>query len=763
MLIAAMSITGITVYKTSDVSATTTNKIKYKDFLKANGKVLKNNYGQGDTVYLRGTNAGGYMLQEFWLTPTDYTANVTDQTDLINTLTNRFGSDAAKTLINTYESNYWKESDFDTCASLGINCIRLPIWYRNFVDENNNWYSNAFDRVDWFVEQAGKRGIYVIIDMHGAYGSQNGSDHSGVDGGNDKKGASEFFFGSNAASNQEKYYQMWGKIAEHYNSNPVVAGYDLLNEPYNEYRYNSGYSDDQLHSWLWNIYDNAYKRIRAKDPTHVIIMEATWEPTDLPNPDTYGWENVMYEYHNYLYDDYENANGQQIANMQKRINNINSANYNVPSYMGEFSYFNSPSTWEQGLKLLNDSGLNWTNWTYKCVSTYGNWGLVNQSVSSVNAESDSYDTILAKWSNVGSGYLNTSLTNVFKKYTPGVISSSEPECMNEGSYYLGCTDNIVTAVNSGNSPLSANKSSYSSTDDVLEVINNGNGTISLKSKANGKYVCAVIDENNQLLARSNNISLWEQFEPVHVTGNQYALRSIANGKYVKADFDDSSDKGQLKAVSDNIGGAWECFNFYSAGEVTTDAPTAAPTEKATENDTSGITISDDVKVEGFQISNILEGLRTVSSVEPSINGKNVVEFGNIYAVDVDSVSDDDMYVGVENKFVAAVNSTSNGITDRQFSKSDTATNYVMTMTDNGKTVPALTQSYKIRAYAKLSDGTYLYSKVAKFSIFNVAKTLYDNSKMNTNAGHEYLYDNILKVVDSNYKKVDYDWSVIVVK
>lgn len=154
-------------------------------------------------------------------------------------------------------------------------------------------------------------------------------------------------------------------------------------------------------------YDNAYKRIRAKDPTHVIIMEATWEPTDLPNPGTYGWENVMYEYHNYLYDDYENANGQQIANMQKRINNINSANYNVPSYLGEFSYFNSPSTWEQGLKLLNDSGLNWTSWTYKCVSTYGNWGLVNQSVSSVNAESDSYDTILSKWSNVGSGYLNT--------------------------------------------------------------------------------------------------------------------------------------------------------------------------------------------------------------------------------------------------------------------------------------------------------------------------------------------------------------------
>jgi hypothetical protein len=31
------------------------------------------------------------------------------------------------------------------------------------------------------------------------------------------------------------------------------------------------------------------------------------------------------------------------------------------------------------------------------------------------------------------------------------------------------------------------------------------------------------------------------------------------------------------------------------------------------------------------------------------------------------------------------------------------------------------------------------------------------------AAHEYLYNDILKVVDSNYKKVDYDWSVIIAK
>lgn len=866
ILIMSVVIANVTILKTNNVGAENTNTIKYKDFLKANGKVLKNNYGQGDTVYLRGTNAGGYMLQEFWMTPTNYSTNVTDQLDIINTLTSRFGSSAARTLIDTYEANYWTESDFDICASLGINCIRLPLWYRNFVDENNNWYTNAFERVDWFVEQAGKRGIYVIIDMHGAYGSQNGSDHSGVDGGNNKQGASEFFFGSDAASNQEKYYQMWEKIAEHYNSNPIVAGYDLLNEPYNEYRYSSGYSDDQLHSWLWNIYDNAYKRIRAKDPNHVIIMEATWEPYDLPNPSTYGWENVMYEYHNYLYDDYDNASGQQIANMQRRVDNINSANYNVPSYMGEFSYFNNTSAWAQGLQLLNDNGLNWTSWTYKCVSTYGNWGLVNQSVESVNVESDSYDAILSKWSNVGSGYLNSALTSVFKKYTPGVISSWETEYMDPGEYYLECTDNIVTAADRGNSPLIANKASYSSTDDILEVIHNGDGTISLKSKANGKYVCAVIDENNQLLPRSTNISLWEMFEPVHVTGNQYALRSVANGKFVKADFDDASNKGQLKAVSDTIGGAWECFNFYPVTEqkptdppttsapttqtptttVTSDQPTEVigfviqnveqnnvsfawgqtteqiasgqkyrvyidnnlygtydmaqtitceisslgehtitvksvlngkesvgvsekvvitqtPTEEPTTEKKTEINVSDKVMVEGFQISHILGGLRTISSVEAEIDGKSVTEFGNIYAIARDGVTNDDLYLGSENSYVAAVASTSAGVIEEKFSTSSTAINYMMTMIENGYTSAALTQTYKIRAYAKLSDGSYVYSNVAEYSIYNVAKVLYNNVMMNTSSGHDYLYNNILKVVDSNYKEVDYNWSSIVAK
>lgn len=89
------------------------NTITKRDFIQANGKYLYTDYGKGDPVVLRGTNAGGYLLQEFWMCPTDYTPYVTDQMDVINALTSRFGADKAAELIDVYEDNYWTEADFD--------------------------------------------------------------------------------------------------------------------------------------------------------------------------------------------------------------------------------------------------------------------------------------------------------------------------------------------------------------------------------------------------------------------------------------------------------------------------------------------------------------------------------------------------------------------------------------------------------------------------------------------------------------------------
>jgi endoglucanase len=392
--------------------------ITENSFLKADGKELRTGSGKGKKIKLHGTNAGGYLLQELWMTPTLKTVHVQDESGIYAHLKNRFGSDKAAELIAAYQDSYWTTKDFDNVRALGANCIRLPFWYRNLVDENGVVYPGAFKRIDWFISEAQRHGIYVILDMHGAPGSQNGSDHSGRDGGQDKKDSSEFFFGDNALHNQESYYGLWEKIAGHYKGNPAVAGYDILNEPFCTYRYNSGLSDEDLHALLWGIYDKAYKTIRAVDPDHIIIMEAVWNPVDLPEPETYGWENIMYEYHNYLYDDYDNVQGRQLSNMKDKLDAIAAAGFPVPSLMGEFSYFTNYDAWDKGLSLLNKSGINWTTWTYKTTAGCGNWGMYHhaKTVGKINLEHTSFDSIRDFWSSMDAESPNTELIKVLRKH-----------------------------------------------------------------------------------------------------------------------------------------------------------------------------------------------------------------------------------------------------------------------------------------------------------------------------------------------------------
>lgn len=177
----------------------------------------------------------------------------------------------------------------------------------------------------------------------------------------------------------------------------------------------------------------------------------------------------------------------------------------------------------------------------------------------------------------------------------------------------------------------------------------------------------------------------------------------------------------------------------------------------------GIPESQDIQVLGFQISPLIHGFRTVSAVEPEIDGKEVVEFGHVYAIVMNGLKEQDVYVGSDSLYVKAYAATENSIVDANFTESATDINYVVTMINNGATKQALEQKYMVRAYAKLSDGTYIYSDAAKYTIYNVAEYLYKNILMPNLSGHEYLYNNILTVVDSNYKEVDYDWNSILVK
>lgn len=629
------------------------------DFLKVNGTQIRKQKGTGDIVYLRGTNAGGWLVQEDWMNPT----NASDQKTMMTTLANRFGASKRDELVSTYENNYWTTQDFDNCAEMGMSVIRLPFTYMNLCDDNGNLKSNAFDRLDWFVQNCSQRGMYVILDMHGAFGSQNGMDHSGEI--NDGK---QLYYNQ---SNKDKTLNLWKKIAEHFKGNPAVAAYDILNEP--------GIKAAATYSLHWDFYNEIYNTIRSKDSNHIIIMESCWDADNLPRPSQYGWTNVAYEYHYYPWSA-QNSSDAQKSYFSSKVSDIANHNYGVPTFVGEFTCFEQAEGWKAAMSTFNGQGWHWTTWSYK-VTGNSSWGIYNHNPEKVDIYNDSADTIKNKWSAVGTanGWKNDKIYNLVKPYLSGTVTSTGGSTtddsdnnstsgvatlyehsnyggwavsLEEGSYdykdilakgivndqisslrvsdgykvtiyddegfkgkskeftsdasYVGdemndktssikiekinnqtstttsyntvklpngkysiksvVNEKYVAAENGGSDPIVANRDNYSGSWETFYIVNNDDGTVSIKADANNKYICAVLDEENQLTPRSDSISTWEKFKIYKINDSEYGIRSAENGKYVKADLDNG---GKLIAGSDSIAGAWEAFNIEKVGDTTT--------------------------------------------------------------------------------------------------------------------------------------------------------------------------------------------------
>ena len=421
---AGMMLTGITP-GTNEVKAA--SSLTSADFLKTNGTSIRKNYGNGEKVYLRGTNAGGWLVQENWMNPT----NAPDQRTMMDTLANRFGTSTRDSLVAAYEDNYWTTQDFDNCAAMGMSVIRLPFTYMNLCDDNGNLKSNAWRRLDWFVSNCSSRGMYVILDMHGAFGSQNGMDHSGEV--NDGK---QLYYNQ---GNKNKTLNLWAKIAEHFKGNPAVAAYDILNEP--------GIKAAATYSLHWDFYNEIYKTIRSKDSNHIIIMESCWDADNLPRPSAYGWTNVAYEYHYYPWNYISNSSGQASYTAGK-VRDIANHNYGVPTFVGEFTCFDQEDAWRNTMSTYNQQGWHWTTWAYK-VTGNSSWGIYNHSPQSVDIYNDSADTIRKKWSSVGTdkGWVNSKIYNVVKSYLPGTVTPGD----SGNSDNSGSSDNSDNSGNSGSS------------------------------------------------------------------------------------------------------------------------------------------------------------------------------------------------------------------------------------------------------------------------------------------------------------------------
>lgn len=119
-------------------------------------------------------------------------------------------------------SSWITAGDFSEMASLGINMVRIPIGYWSVSPvEGDPYIQGAYAWLAKAIEWAGSNGIKVMIDLHGAPGSQNGFDNSG------NKGAIDWTQGNTVAQT----HKALNKIRNDHASNPNVVTIELLNEP----------------------------------------------------------------------------------------------------------------------------------------------------------------------------------------------------------------------------------------------------------------------------------------------------------------------------------------------------------------------------------------------------------------------------------------------------------------------------------------------------------------------------------------------------
>ncbi len=241
---------------------------------------------RGDTAILKGCNVGNWLLLEMWMLRVDH-AKYHDQYDFEANLATRFGEAEKDRLMEVYRENWITPRDLKIIKSFGFNVIRLPFNYRLLEDDDKPFElkPDAFKWLDRAIEMAEAEGLYVILDMHGVPGGQS-IDHPTGRSGQNKLWDDPIY--------AKRTANLWKHIANRYKDRASIAGYDLINEPYNDFK-------GDIRPRLREIFVEIHDAIRAVDKRHIIFAPAPlWGGHGFyGNTHENGWTNVAFTEHHY--------------------------------------------------------------------------------------------------------------------------------------------------------------------------------------------------------------------------------------------------------------------------------------------------------------------------------------------------------------------------------------------------------------------------------------------------------------------------------
>lgn len=126
-----------------------------------------------DTV--RGVNLGSQFIIEPWMTYDEFNAmgcgELQDETSCVSKL----GQETADTVFAKHWDTWTTQDDIARIADLGLNVVRIPVgfWIReDLVHPWEYFPRGGLPYLDRLAGWAADAGLYVIIDLHGAPGSQ---------------------------------------------------------------------------------------------------------------------------------------------------------------------------------------------------------------------------------------------------------------------------------------------------------------------------------------------------------------------------------------------------------------------------------------------------------------------------------------------------------------------------------------------------------------------------------------------------------------
>ncbi|MBF0483198.1 MAG: glycoside hydrolase family 5 protein [Candidatus Omnitrophica bacterium] len=319
---------------------------------------------KGNPVQLRGVNFGGWLMMEAYILHAPNYAEHLFKKKFAQVL----GEDVLAEFECAFRDNFIQEEDFKNIKKLGFNCIRVPFNYRVVAPAMSGKDRGGLKYLDLAVEWAEKYGIWVILDLHAAPGSQNHDWHS------DSDGRAKLW---THRSNQKKTLAVWEFVANRYKDCKSVAGYDLLNE--------SVLEDTAL---LNKFYKEIIKTIRSVDKNHILFIEGNKWATNIACLDEFEDDNYVLSIHSYepLHFTFHFEPGLRyplkslnykcdrstLAKHLKQYADIGRKRQ-VPLYNGEFGVhyregFYGEDLWVLDMvSIMNDLGIHWTYWTYKAI------------------------------------------------------------------------------------------------------------------------------------------------------------------------------------------------------------------------------------------------------------------------------------------------------------------------------------------------------------------------------------------------------------